>query len=566
MAALILAFVAVVLRCAGAARPNVVLLVFDDLGWADVGYHGGNFPTPNIDRLASDGVKLERMYVMPQCSPTRAAIMTGRYSFRTGLQHFETIMPGSSPGLPDDSKTLAQVFQDAGYATHMIGKWHLGYSMWSQSPLGKGFDTFYGYMQGQVDYYNRTIPTCGPNLCVYPLNRPFSSKFGPAADGYDFWDGRTPVTEDFGKYTVDKYEARLDEVLCPYGGTSPPSKPFFLYFAEQQVHIPLQAPPDARHMEACSGVVGGTRSVNRTVLCSMASRLDESVGRLEALLKKNGVWNETLIFAVADNGGMTQWSPDWPASASSNWPLRGGKTTLFEGGVRVPAFLSGGALPTAARGRTSEQLLHATDILPTLAGFAGIPVPSRHDGVDAWSAVVHGGTPCRTEIPLNIGRNPLGGLPWLVTRLAHDGATNYSALISWPWKVLVGAPYIEFGTLLPTRAKESRRDGYWGVEPYNYTAPDEDLDLPVRLYNLEQDEAEHHNLANSSEYQVVLKKLVSRVEWYASKDNGWVQPQSNVPWQRANPMFHSWTWAPFRSGPADTLDEVEASEDVAVVV
>lgn len=562
MLAFRLALAAVVVRCAGAAKPHVVLLVLDDLGWADVGYHGSNFPTPNIDRLASEGVKLERMYVMPQCSPTRAAIMTGRYSFRTGLQHFTTISPGASPGLPDDSETLAQVFQGAGYATHMIGKWHLGYSMWSQTPLGKGFDTFYGYLQGQVDYYNRTIPTCGPAMCLFRVNKHFSSKFGPAAAGYDFWDGRTPVTEDFGKYTVDKYEARLERVLRPYGYKDPPSKPFFLYFAEQQLHIPLQAPPDAKHLEACSGVVGGTSSVNRTVLCSMASRLDESVGRLEEFLKRYGVWNETLIFAVADNGGMTQWGSDWPASASSNWPLRGGKTTVFEGGVRVPAFLSGGALPAAARGRTSGQLLHATDILPTLAGFAGVPVRSQHDGVNAWSAIVYGGKPCRTEVPLNIGRNPLGGLPWLVSHLAHDGAMNYSALISWPWKVFVGDPYIKFGI----RMNESRRDGYWGVEPYNYTAPDEDLHLPFRLYNLEQDEIEQHNLAESPQHQVVLKKLVSRVEWYASKDNGWVQPQPNMPWQRANPMFHSWTWAPFRSGSADVLDEVEASEETALVV
>ncbi|CAE8600890.1 unnamed protein product, partial [Polarella glacialis] len=114
-----------------AKSPNVVLLVLDDIGWADVGYHGGNFPTPNIDKLAKTGVELDRMYVMPQCSPTRAAIMTGRYSFRTGLQHFETLLPGATGGIPSGTPTIADTFKSAGYATHMVGKWHIGYSKWS---------------------------------------------------------------------------------------------------------------------------------------------------------------------------------------------------------------------------------------------------------------------------------------------------------------------------------------------------------------------------------------------------------------------------------------------------
>lgn len=525
---------------AEAGSPHVVLLVLDDIGWADVGYHGSNFPTPNIDRLAATGIKLERMYVMPQCSPTRAAIMTGRYSFRTGLQHFTTILPGTTPGIPEWDKTLAETFKAGGYATHMIGKWHIGYSKWSQTPLGKGFDSFYGYLQGEVDYYNRTLASCEGHECLFRMNEGVISPFGPGAAAYDFWDEYKPVVEDFGKYTVDAYDAHLDQVLSPYGTADAPSKPLFLYFAEQQMHIPIEAPPQPEHLEACRGVTGGEGQVNRTVLCSMASRLDESMGRLEKLIRKYGIWDNTLIFAVSDNGGMTQWGRLWPASASSNWPLRGGKTTVFEGGVRSVSFVNGGALPAAARGSTSKQLLHAVDILPTLASFAGVPLLTQGDGLDVWPAISAGAPVNRKELPLNIGVNPLGGLPWSTPGLVHDGATNYSALISWPWKVVVGDPYVIFAT-----KDDRRRDGWWSIEGYQYTAPTEEMSLPYRLYNLEDDEAERKNLADNLEHQDLLKQLIERVKWYASSENGWVKPQSNVPQTSANPRFHNWIWLPF---------------------
>ncbi|CAE8612166.1 unnamed protein product [Polarella glacialis] len=530
-----------------AKSPNVVLLVLDDIGWADVGYHGGNFPTPNIDKLAKTGVELDRMYVMPQCSPTRAAIMTGRYSFRTGLQHFETLLPGATGGIPSGTPTIADTFKSAGYATHMVGKWHIGYSKWSQTPTGKGFESHYGYLQGQCDYYNRSIGTCNSSaggICLYKVNKGKHSPAGDTSAAYDFWDDRRAVYEDFGRYTVDAYESRLQRLLMPYGSASPPEKPLFLYFAEQQLHIPLQAPPEAKYLEKCRGVVGSGDLTNRTVLCSMASRLDDSVGRLVSMLQNYGMWNNTLIFATSENGGMTQWSDIWPASASSNWPLRGGKTTVFEGGVRAMAFVSGGALPPAARGTQRSTLMHAVDILPTLASFAGVPLlGGDRDGLDAWPAIASGASFARTEIPLNIGVNPLGGLPsFFPGHLVNDGGLNYSALISWPWKVIVGDPYIPLGANM---AKDRRRDGWWTVDGYEYKPPPDDFKVPMRLYNLENDESEEHNVAGQAEHAELLKSLLARVEYYASKESGWVKPQFNMPMPLGNPRFHNWTWAPF---------------------
>lgn len=157
--AAVLLFIAATVACtllaaateAVPSKPHVVLLVLDDAGWADVGYHGGDFPTPNIDRLARGGVRLEGVYVMPQCSPTRSALLTGRYSFRTGMQHFTTIFPGSEAAVPLEVPMLPEIMQINGWSTHMIGKWHVGYASVANTPTGRGFNSFVGYLQGQIE-------------------------------------------------------------------------------------------------------------------------------------------------------------------------------------------------------------------------------------------------------------------------------------------------------------------------------------------------------------------------------------------------------------------------------
>merc|ERR1719305_1446381 len=132
------------------------MMVLDDVGWTDVGYHGSDFPTPVIDQLATkDGVRLENYYVQQVCSPTRSALMTARYPFRTGMQHSTTLTPGTLAALPADTPTIAEALKSKGYDTHAIGKWHLGYASWDNTPLGRGFKTYNGYLQGACDYYNK---------------------------------------------------------------------------------------------------------------------------------------------------------------------------------------------------------------------------------------------------------------------------------------------------------------------------------------------------------------------------------------------------------------------------
>merc|ERR1712032_1019806 len=227
-----------------------------------------------------------------------------------------------------------------------------------------------------------------------------------------------------------------------------------------------------------------------------------------------------------------------------------------------------GALPSAARGQRRTQLLHAVDILPTLAGFAGVPLLGKGevvDGLNAWAAIAEGAPINRTELPLNIDANPLGLSP-LIPGVKGGGGLNYSALISWPWKVFVGQPYIDFSAILP-QLNERRRDGWWTVQGYKYTPPVEEKDLPLRLYNLEEDEVEQVNLANRPEHQSLIESLVARVKFYASKENGWVPPQHNLARRSGNPRLHNWTWAPFVHRRGGAVEDEEAQdEDVELLV
>jgi len=184
------------------------------------------------------------------------------------------------------------------------------------------------------------------------------------------------------------------------------------------------------------------------------------------------------------------------------------------------------------------------------------------DGLDAWAAIAEGAPINRTELPLNIGVNPLGGLSRLAPNIVRGGGLNYSALISWPWKVFVGQPYIEFGAI-----DDRRRDGWWTVQGYEYIPPAEEKDLPLRLYNVEQDETEQFNLANQPEHQSLIESLVARVKFYASKESGWVPPQPNMPHLLGNPRLHNWTWAPFVHGESEAVeDEGDQDEDVELMV
>jgi len=515
------------LVAASSQRPHLVMMVLDDVGWADVGYHGSDFPTPNIDRLATqEGIRLEKYYVQQVCSPTRSALMTGRYPFKTGMQHCSTLLPGSSAKLPSDVPSVAEKLHDAGYSTAAIGKWHLGYDSWDATPTGRGFDSWAGYLQGQTDYYNKTLALKG-------------------VSGFDFWRNRSCAWEEQGKYSMDFYMKEAERVL----DERDPRKPLFLYFAHQELHLPLEGPPEPEYSENCKALkTSDPNGLHRHTLCTMMNRLDKAVGDFADMLKAKGMWEDTILWVTTDNGGMTQYVQDFPASASSNFPLRGGKATLFEGGVRGVSFVTGGLVPTAAQGTVYTGLMQHVDIPATLAAKGGVQLNA--DGLNVWAAMVNATVSPRHEVPLNVDMSRLaklcasGGnnsvrLETAELSFPQPLEQNYSALIQGDWKLIDGWTGIY--------------DGYWSNSPYMRTDVDASsqgvvIDGEIALlFDLSKDPEERRNIA--SEHVDVVLRMRERLAQLRDRKNGYLPPQYNIPSHpRAFPSFHNGTWAPWKKG------------------
>lgn len=327
-----------------ARKPNILVIVADDYGYADCSIQGcRDIPTPNIDSIAKNGIRCTSGYVSgPYCSPTRAGLMTGRYQQRFGHE----FNPGPRPVNDDDAiglslaeTTLPQRLKEAGYATGMVGKWHLGNSR-EHHPLSRGFDEFYGFLGGAHPYFNFATPQ-------NPVMR-----------------GREPVTEPAGTYLTEAFGREATAFLERRN-----SQPFFLYLAFNSVHTPMQAPE--RYLARFPNLEG-----KRRTYAAMTAAMDDAIGGVLETLRKKGLEEDTLIFFISDNGG-----PEL-ANASDNGPLRGQKAQTWEGGVRVPWFAQWkGKIPA---GKTFDPPVIQLDILPTTLSAAGVE-PKKEwklDGVD----------------------------------------------------------------------------------------------------------------------------------------------------------------------------------------
>ncbi|CAL8369464.1 unnamed protein product [Boreogadus saida] len=347
--------------------PHIIFILTDDQGYNDIGYHNPSIRTPTLDRLAAEGVRLENYYVQPICTPSRSQLLTGRYQIHTGLQH-SIIRPRQPSCLPPHLSTLPQRLQQAGYATHMLGKWHLGFYRKACLPTRKGFDTFFGSLTGSVDYYS--YGSCdGPGLC-----------------GYDLHDNEGVAWGQQGRYSTLLYTQRARKILEAH---DPASRPLFLLLSLQAVHTPLQPPKSYiypyRHMF----------NVARRKYAAMVSTVDEAVHNITYALRKLGYYRNSVIVFSTDNGAQ-------PFTGGSNWPLRGRKGTYWEGGVRGVAFVHSPLLKR--RRRVSKALLHITDWYPTLLGLAGGNVSQSEvlDGFDVWPTLSEGKPSPRHEILHNI--------------------------------------------------------------------------------------------------------------------------------------------------------------------
>jgi len=383
-AALAFACLGVSTRAAWAAgKPNIVVILADDLGNADLGYRGSKIRTPNIDALARGGVRLESYYGLPVCTPARAALLTGRYPMRFGLQTL-VIFPSHKYGLPTDEKTLPQALKEVGYRTYMVGKWHLGHADRKFWPQNRGFDHFYGNLVGEVDYETKDR--------------------GGVVD----WQRNGKFFRERGHYTkqIGDEAVRLIE-------EHDASKPMFLYFASLAPHAPYQAPEE--DVEAYKDLFP---DVEHRKYAAMITGLDAQVGRIVAALEKKGIREDTLIFFTSDNGGATSAlfatgarSPeDREASGgvalgskppASNAPFSGGKATLREGGVREPAIVN---WPAKLKPAVVNEPLHHVDLMPTLLAIAGGKgdAGKPFDGRDATAVIADGAPSPHDDILINV--------------------------------------------------------------------------------------------------------------------------------------------------------------------
>lgn len=325
---------------AAGAKPNIIIIVADDLGYADIGVHGcKDIPTPNIDSIAANGVRCASGYVTcPVCSPTRAGLLTGRYQQRFGHEH-NPAGQVSDFGLPLSETLLPKVLGGAGYATGMVGKWHLGEreGYW---PNDRGFAEFFGFLTGGRTYL--------PNPAAPPIYR-----------------NREVVKE--AEYLTDAFTREAVAFI-----DRRQKQPFFLYLTYNAVHTPMNAHPKSwarlEHIE----------NRRRKTYGSMLLAMDDGIGAVLKKLRDAGIEPDTLVFFISDNGGPIR---EGSVNGSSNAPLREGKTWLYEGGVRVPYLVQWPA--RLAAGKVYDQPVSSLDIFATALAAAGAQPPDKPlDGAD----------------------------------------------------------------------------------------------------------------------------------------------------------------------------------------
>ena len=320
------------------APPNIVIFLADDLGWGDVGFHGSEIETPAIDQLAQEGLELTAHYVQPVCSPTRAALLTGRYPIRYGFQ-VGVVRPWSLSGLPTREVLLPELLKRAGYTSHIVGKWHLGSAERAQLPTERGFDHHYGQYTGLIDYWTH-------------------ERLG----GLDWHRDGKPARDE--GYSTDLLREEATRIVREHDY----AKPLFLYVPFSAPHFPLQAPD-----ELIAHYGSKFESEDRRIYAAMVTSMDRAIGAVLSELEAAQQTERTLVLFFSDNGALL-------AKGGSSATLRGQKSDLYEGAVRSPTVIRWpGQIEAGERLATP---LHVTDWFPTIARLAGVASEAQIDGLD----------------------------------------------------------------------------------------------------------------------------------------------------------------------------------------
>eukprot|EP01084_Bolivina_argentea_P040821 75349_1 len=469
--------------------PNFVIIVADDLGWNDVGYHGAtNAYTPNIDSLLNEALEFDRFYAYPLCAPTRATLMTGRYTHKLGMQHLIGLTDRMACGIEQSTSTNVfwsqRIKECQGYNNHMIGKWHIGHFKWSETPTLRGFDTFIGFYHGSIDYFDMT-----------------SSRDGEI-DWNDGTTSRRPLNSE--DYTTDVFANRACDILDDISRTQDVT-PFSMFLSFNSPHSPIiSVQPYKSEADAAETFTDDDRLDFVSMITSLDTKIGEIVNELKTItVNGQTLWSNTWVLFFSDNG------PNF-ASTGSSFPLRGSKRSLFEGGVRVPAFITGGRLPSSLRGESTNEIIHIADCYKTICTLSESDCSDLAlDGKDLTPLITddpnfHGFTDDDTEIILNVDDEDCDGF-WNGNRVCGGIIRKFGNDI---FKAVIGNYVIGFGSRFqwnqlasqhlqsaPTvNCGSSRPDLSFGSFR-QFAVQDCANNNEVCLYNLSDDPCEHNDLS-----------------------------------------------------------------------
>ena len=364
-------------RSESPSHPHIIFALLDDAGWNDFGYNSLDMPnaSPNIVHLSETGVRLHMNFAQPSCTPSRAALMTGRYPISTGMQH-ECIQADSAWGLPLDETLMPELLKDAGYHTSMLGKWDLGHFTKQMWPTSRGFDTYLGL-----------------------TNRGLSNYFTHVNSGWiDIHRGTEPETEVNGTYATQLWRDEGLKILREHAAERA-SEPLFLYVAFNAIHDTLSVPSTFKSTALYANLTKDITYSKRKLAAGAMYLADEAIGAFMEEMQSSGMYEHSVLVCVSDNGASV-------ADGGNNWPLRGAKKDYYQGGIRVPGFVHSPMLTAAGRaGSTYTHLFHLTDWLPTLV--TGVAKQSlgdlSTDGYNQWDALMDSSVAGpRTEVLHNI--------------------------------------------------------------------------------------------------------------------------------------------------------------------
>ncbi|XP_057307958.1 arylsulfatase J-like [Hydractinia symbiolongicarpus] len=515
----------VLLDMTQSSPPHIVMIVADDMGFNDVSFHGSKqIPTPNIDYLANNGIILNNYYVLPSCTPTRSAIMTGRYPIHTGMQS-GTIYAANAWGVGLEEKMLPQYLKTLGYKTHAIGKWHLGFFARDYTPSRRGFDTFYGYYGGQADYWDHSLASNGYWGLDLHKDTPSTSK---------------NVWTQWGNYSSNMYSHEAVDRIKGHNL----SEPMFLYVAYQAVHSanlvedPLQAPQ--KWIDKFKHI----KHNGRRKYAAMMAAMDYGIGMIYKALEKRGMLDNSIIIFTSDNGGPANGlDMNW----ATNYPLRGAKTTVYEGGVKAAACVYSKLFKTP--GQVSRDMMHATDWLPTLLSVAGYNTTDLHylDGMNMWQTLQKKSPSPRNEILVNIDPH-----------VYHN-----AALIVGDWKLVNQSRFYD-GWYPPPEVENSYENSRYSFtdDMNDYVRFEGKNDARIKcghkplkvsycggkkyrpcLFNLKEDPCEYTDV--SKDHPIIYKKMLDRLQEY--RDGMVKSRRTTYRDPEANPKLNNGVWGPWKN-------------------